>query len=172
VRARNVAVLIWITAVAVVCLIANNIMFARGPSTPDERIRLVKVAQEIQNNPLDKSLHSDREWAIKWLIEVPDIHVEFCTNILGDFYKSKNKYSPEITTQLTLSTAAFVIQNPDKVSDRIAQFEAGVEGTLAAYKAILATKPEAKSKELDALEQRRNEGHLLEYVSESAKNCR
>lgn len=145
---------------------------ARGPSTPEERTRAVEIAHKLQSDPLDQSLNREREWAIKWLIEVPDIHVELCTNILGDFYKPKYKYSSEITVQLTLSSAASVIEHPDQASDRMAQFVAAVEGALKAYKAILQAKPGAKSKALEELVEKQNEGKLTESVRESAKKCK
>jgi len=143
----------------------------RGPSTPAERERAVAIAHKLEQAPLDKSLRPDREWAILWLIQVPDVHVKLCTNVLGDFTKSKYKYSPEITTQLTLSSAAFVIEHPDKAGDAVAQYLAGVEGALNAYRAIIKEKPQAKSDALDELLQKQAQGTLVEFVQEQSKRC-
>ena len=88
---------------------------AQKPSTPEERARLVSIAQKREANPLDPSLKSEREWAIKWLIEVPDIHVGMCPSILGDYHKYK--YSSEITTQVLLASAKFSIESPDQAND-------------------------------------------------------
>ena len=143
----------------------------RGPSTPEERERAVKVAHDLENAPLDKSLRPDREWAIKWLIEVPDVHVKLCTNPLGDFMKSKYKYSSELIGQLTLSSAAFVIAHPDKAGDDIAQYTAGVEGVLKAYQSILREKQSAKSKSLDDLLLKQSQGQLADHVLEASKGC-
>ncbi|MBZ5564805.1 MAG: hypothetical protein LAP13_20590 [Acidobacteriia bacterium] len=143
----------------------------RGPSTVAEREHAVAIAHKLEEAPLDKSLRPDREWALLWLIQVPDVHVTLCLAVLGDFMKSKYKYSPEVTAQLTLSTAAFVIEHPEKVSDVIEQYAAGVEGVLKAYKAILRDKPQAKSKALEDLLEKQSRGELAEFIRESSKGC-
>ena len=145
---------------------------SRGPSTPEERARAVQVAHKLESNPLDGSLKSDREWAILWLIQVPDIHVNVCTNVLGDFMKSKYKYSSEIVTQLTLSSAAFVIEHPESSNDSVAQYIAATEGVLKAYHSILQLKQKATSKALDELTQAQTEGRLQDKVREASKTCK
>lgn len=145
---------------------------SRGPSTAEERERAVTIAQKLEAAPLDKNLRPDREWLLRWLIEVPDIHITLCTDVLGDFMKSKYRYSPEIVSQLTFSSAAFVIQHPDKSADKAAQHTAGVEGVLKAYVSILKSKPDAKSKPLDELVERQSQGQLADYVREASKGCK
>ena len=155
---------------AVVCLCsfacAQN---QRGPSTPEERERFVTIAHKLEQAPLDTSLQKEREWALLWLIQVPDVHVKMCTAALGNFLKSKYKYSSEITIQLTFSSGAFVIEHPDKADDDLAQYVAGAEGALKAYQAILAAHPDAKSKELDQLLEKQAQGQLTDFVRESSK---
>jgi hypothetical protein len=48
----------------------------RGPSTPEERARAVQTAKSLQSDPLAPNVQEDREWLVKWLIEVPDISVK------------------------------------------------------------------------------------------------
>jgi len=146
----------------------------RGPSTAEERARFVEITHKLEKNPLDVGLNGDRDWALRWLIEVPDVHAELCTNVLGGFLKEKKyPYSGEIVRQLTFSGAAFTIENPDKATDRPAQFEAGVEGALKAYSAIVQLKPEAKSKSLEELLQKQGQGTLQDFVRGAAdKGCR
>jgi hypothetical protein len=144
----------------------------RGPSTPEERQRFVTLAHKMEEAPLDKSLQPEREWALKWLVEVPDITVNVCTAPLGDFMKKKYKYSPEIVVQLTFSGGAFIIEHPDQAKDASAQYLAGVEGALKAYESILKTKPDAKSNVLDSLLDKQRNGTLAEYVRQmSSKGC-
>jgi hypothetical protein len=141
----------------------------RGPSTPEERQRFVSIAHKLEQSPLDKDLQPEREWALLWLIQVPDFTVHVCTG----FMKKKYKYSSEIVVQVTFSSGAFLIEHPDKKDDRLAEYVAGVEGALNAYKAILKMKPEAKSKELDDLLEKQNQGSLLDFVRESSsKACK
>ena len=67
----------------------------RGPSTPEERSRFVSIAHKFEANPLDPALAKDREWAILWLIQVPDLHVKMCTDLLGAAYnKEKYRHAP------------------------------------------------------------------------------
>jgi hypothetical protein len=62
----------------------------RGPSTPEERARAVQTAKSLQSDPLAPHVQEDREWLVKWLIEVPDISVKMCTTFLGDLGDSKS----------------------------------------------------------------------------------
>lgn len=145
----------------------------RGPSTPEERERFVAIVHKLEAAPLDESLHPDREWALIWLIQVPDVHARLCLGILGDFMKSKYKYSSEITAPLTMAGAAFVIEHPDKADDPTAQDVAAVESVLKTYQAILKSKPDAKSKALDQLLQKQNDKQLEDYVrDQAAKTCK
>ena len=61
----------------------------RGPSTVAERTRAVQVAKSLRTDPLSSEVQNDREWVIKWLIEIPDISVNYCTNFLGDLGDKK-----------------------------------------------------------------------------------
>lgn len=143
------------------------------PSTPEERQRFIAIAHKLEQSPLDPSLRKDREWGLLWLIQVPDITVNMCTAALGKFYDEKSKYSPEMTAQLTFSMGAFVIEHPDQASDQLAQYMAGVEGALNAYKAIVQVHTDAKSKELDRMLAMESRGELSDYVKESTqKHCK
>jgi hypothetical protein len=145
----------------------------RGPSTPEERARFVSIAHQFEANPLDPALAKDREWAIVWLIQVPDIHTKLCTNVLGTAYdKEKYRHAPEVTAQLVLSSGAFIIENPDKSKDDQAQYLAAVEGVLKAYQAILSKEPDATSKALNDLIQKQKDGKLADLVRSSAKKCK
>jgi len=141
----------------------------RGPSTPEERQRAAAIAHKLEDSPLDKGLQPDREWAMRWIIEVPDVHVNICANALGEFMakKSKYKFEGEIVSQMVLSSAAFVIEHPEQAADEHAQFLAAAQGALKAYESILKSKPEAKSKPLDALLEQQKGGKLPEVVQHS-----
>ncbi len=144
----------------------------RGPSTQEERERFIAIAHKMEAAPLDPSLRKEREWALLWLVQIPDITAEVCTAPLGDFMKKKYKYSPEIITQLTFSSGAFVIEHPGQSKDLPAQRLAAVEGALKAYKSILQAKPDAKSKSLDELLDKQHDGKLADHVKDtSSKGC-
>jgi len=149
------------------------VTWPQTPSTPGERKRFVEVAHKLEQSPLDEGLRSEREWALKWLIQVPDVHVELCSNALGPYLREKFKRSPEITLQLTLSSGAFVIEHPEQATDKVAQNVAGVEGALKAYQAILKQEPKSKSRALDDLLEKQSKGELADTVAKNVeKGCK
>jgi hypothetical protein len=142
----------------------------RGPSTADERKRFLEVTRKMAESPLDPSLSADRDWALHWLIAVPDINVDVCNAPFSDFMNSGYKYIPQIIGQLTFATAVFIIEHPDKVKDRGAQYVAGTEGAVHAYQSILKAKPDATAKELDDLLEKQKKGTLAAFVRVSCQS--
>ncbi len=145
--------------------------FAQGqprPSTPEERAKVVEIARSLEADPLGDQAKDQREWLVRWLIEVPDIHVKACSSLLGPVMDSKKNYSSELFAQTLASAAAFVITNPEKANDDVAVYTAAVEGSLRAYESILKVKPKAKWPFLDDLLEKRSKGELGEYVREAA----
>ena len=154
-------------------LLAGSVLFAfqRGPSTPEERERALKIARQLELAPLNRDLYPDREWLMKWLIEVPDVHVKVCANVLGGFLKKKHKYSSEIIGQHMISSGAFAIENFGKEEDELAMYSAGLDGALKAYASILKADPKAKSTVLDDLAAKTPEERQA-FVREASKECK
>lgn len=163
-----------ILAIGSLLLLFGNGAFAqqRGPSTPEERARVVEVARALEQDPLDKENKKGREWALAWVIQVPDLTIKLCTDLLGPVAGSKKNYSSELIAQLIISSAAFAIEHPDKATNDNAVSLAGVEGTLKAYEAILKEKPKARHEFLDELLQKRDKGELSHLVEETMKKCK
>jgi hypothetical protein len=144
---------------------------ARGPSTADERKRFVEVTKKLEQDPLDEHLRADRSWALKWLEDVPDVTVDMCPFVLGDLGRSRYRYAPQLGAQFGFEMAVFIIEHPNQAGDRNAQYMAGVQGALRAYKNILRTQPMAVSAQFEALINLQDKGKLEEYVRERAKEC-
>jgi hypothetical protein len=138
----------------------------RGPSTPDERQTAVKAARSLESDPLNKDAKKIRQWFTMWLIEIPDISVEVCGDYLGPVMGAKKDFDAEIFSQSMFSSTAFIIEHPDKSKDRVAVNQAGLEGSLKTYEAILRTKPKARWPYLDDLIAKRDKGELRAYVQE------
>ncbi len=166
---RRIALLVLL---ALVCVSAARAQQQRGPSTAEERARAVKIAHALEADPLSSALKSDREWLLKWIIEVPDLTVDLCSEFLKPILESKKNYSPEIFAQTTFSQAAFIIEHPDKARDEAGVYQAGLEGSLKAYSAILKNNPKARWPFLDELIQKRDAGKLEGYVREKMKGCK
>jgi hypothetical protein len=143
----------------------------REPSTPEERARAVKVANELEQDPLSRDAKEHRDWMIQWIVEIPDITVNVCFDYFGTLPDSPRGHSVEITRQMILSSAAFMIEHPDKAKDEQAIALAGLLGALKAYQAILKQDSASRWAHMDKLIQLREQGKLDDYVAETRKKC-
>jgi hypothetical membrane protein len=141
---------------------------ARGPSIPEERAKVVALTRSLERDPLGENANATRQWLREWIIEVPDIRVYACADLLGQGLGGKYPYSPEVNQQAMFSAAAFAIEHQDKARDEIAQYTAGVEGALRVYEVLLKSKPDAKSAFLDEFLVKRDHGELLDHVAKLA----
>jgi hypothetical protein len=161
------------TALAIILMLASAPSIAeRGPSTQEERDKALQLIQMLETDPLGKDAKSAREWLTVWMIEVPDISVKVCGTLLGPVLDSKKNYSAELATQLLYSSGAFIIRNRGKSLDDEAVYQAGLEGSLRVYEAILKSKPKARWPFLDDLIKKRDGGQLQDYVTGAMKDCK
>ena len=143
----------------------------RGPSTLEERARAVKIAHELEEDPLGKDAKEKRQWVIQWIIAIPDITVTECSEFFGRTPGTTHAHSKEIVYQMDISSAAFMIEHPDRAKDDQAVATAGLLGSLKTYQSILKREPEARWPYLDKLVQMRDEGKLDDYVSDTRRKC-
>ncbi len=142
-----------------------------APSTPEERAKAVKIAHELETDPLAKDAKEQRAWVIKWIVEIPDITVNACFDYFGEVPKPPRGHSIEITWQMVVSSAAFMIEHPDKAKDEQAVTMSGLEGALKAYQAILKQDSSTRWPFVDKLVQMRDERKLEDYVTETRRKC-
>lgn len=140
-------------------------------SLAGDRQRLVSVARQLEEAPLEPRLAADRAWAMNWLIEVPDISVTMCGNFWSGLLNENYAHGDAIVAQMGLSMAAAIIERPEIVSDPVAQQMAGAEGALRAYRAILRDRPGDHSAFLDALVLTQSRGRLRDSVSSAWPGC-
>ena len=143
----------------------------RGPSTPEERVRAVKVAHQLEGDPLAKEAKENREWVFQWIVDIPDITVTVCTDFFGKLPTPARGHSKEIVRQMIISSAAFMIEHPDKAKDEQAVATAGLLASLKAYQVILKQEPEARWPYLDKVVLMRDQGKLDEYVADTRRKC-
>ncbi len=136
----------------------------RGPSTRAERDRAVKIAHELEADPLATSLRDDRDWLLQWIEQVPDITISICNDPASD--RSTYRYQRELMAQKTFSMAAFIIEHSSQKNDDLAVEAAGMEGALKAYQAIVKKNPRAHSPYWDRLLRKDQEGTLRDYISD------
>ena len=143
----------------------------RGPSTVEERARVVALARSLEVDPLREDAASSRRWIRQWMADVPDLHFSVCDGLPGE---SLDGYAfvDQIKDQVAVSGAAFALEHQGKARDDVAIYTAGVEGSLRAYEAILRTRPDTRAAWLDDLVARRDSGELGPHVTELAqKRC-
>ena len=140
-------------------------------STAEERQRLATIAHKLEASPLDTTLAHEAEWAKQWVVGNPDVRIRVCTQLLAGMRTPKYEFRRELSQQMMLSTAAFLIEHPDRAGDHVAESVGGMEGLLKAYTAILKSRPEAHSKALDDLLLKQSDGNLANWVRETISVC-
>jgi len=143
----------------------------RGPSTPEERTRAVKVAHELEEAPLAKDARDNRQWVFQWIVDIPDITVSGCVEYFGKVPSPPRGHSKEIVQQMIISSAAFMIEHPEKAKDEQAVATAGLLGSLKAYQSIVKEEPEARWSFMDKIVQMRDQGKLDDYISDMRRKC-
>lgn len=140
------------------------------PSTPEERARLVEIAAKLKADPTNQNLRSDYTWALKFLVEAPDVTLEMCTATMP--WEKKYKHSGDLAAVELTNMGAFVFQHPEKANDKVAVGIAGLEAAMDSYRKIVAAHPKAKSKAMDELLAKQANGTLTAYVQQEwASHC-
>lgn len=144
---------------------------SRGPTPAEKRQRVVAIAHKLEVAPLDQALFPEKGWAKQWVIENPDLRIRMCMQLLPDLRHPRYKFRPEILDQMMLSSAAFLIEHPDKVGDHLAENVGGLQGVLKAYAAIVKNNPDAHVQALDDMLDKQSRGKLVEFAREAIKGC-
>ena len=143
----------------------------RGPSTPEERKQALEYAEDFLSNPLGPDSIKEREWVLKWAIEVPDVHVSICS-LLEKQPKGDKQDANTIFAGIVLAQTAFAIQNPTAKANSREAYLAGINGALHVYELLLKERPKDRQPYLDDLVQKREAGTLPQFVEErAAKSC-
>jgi hypothetical protein len=144
---------------------------SRDPVSAEQRQRVVAIAHKLEATPLDQALFPDREWAMKWILENPDVRIRVCMQLLPDLRRPRYKFRMEIVDQMMLSSAAFLIEHPDRAGDHLAENVGGLQGVLKGYAAIVKSNPDARVPTLDDMLEKQSRGELVEFVREAIKAC-
>ena len=156
-----------------ICVLHVHHGQARGPSTAEERAKIVALTRSLEQDPLAENAPATRQWLREWIIAVPDIRFKFCSELLGHGLAGNYPYSREVNLHPLFAGAAFTIEHPEKAREDIAVYHAGVEGALRLYEVLLKSKPDARSAFLDELVAMRDQGKLVDYIAAVAtKKCK
>src|SRR4051794_2222382 len=114
--------------VLVLALISAAGAANRGPSTAEEKARLLKASDLLRNKPLTPEARKEGLWALQFTTDVPDINVAIC----GSF-EPAYRYDPQLMASDVVAMGAFIVKNPKKAADQNAVWRAGVDAMLATY---------------------------------------
>jgi hypothetical protein len=145
---------------------------ARGPSTPDERARVSKLADDSRKDPLTVQA-ANGAWFEQWVNEVPDFMfkpeavAKWCVRTArGDMKKV-------VRFQFSVSALDYQIKHnlaePTAPADVAAVNLAALDSVLAAYEILLAKDEANRSPKLDEAIVRRNKGELAAFATELAQ---
>jgi len=140
-------------------------------ASAEQRQRVVAIAHKLEAAPLDQALFPEREWARQWVLENPDVRIRMCLQLLPDLRRPRYKFRSEIVEQMMLSSAAFLIEHPDKAGDHLAENVAGLQGVLKVYGAIVKSNPDARVQALDEMLEKERRGQLVEFARETIQSC-
>jgi hypothetical protein len=161
-----------VAGVFLVCALQGHHAHARGPSTPEERAKVIELTRMLERDPLNENADATRQWLREWTIEVPEIRFHVCNGLLSHGLGENYPYSREINLQTILSGAVFTLEHQDKARDDVGAYVAGVEGSLRMYEVLAKSRPDARSVFLDGLVAMRDRGELADHVAKlAAEKC-
>jgi hypothetical protein len=143
----------------------------RGASTPKERAKALRLVRQLETDPLGDHARDARRWLALWLLDVPDLQVGYCAEIVGGDRGARDRARPDLLAQISWSGAAFLIESPDKREAKAEVYTAGLLGALRAYEALLQARPDQRSPLFDGLLAKRDAGELAAFVAETSLAC-
>lgn len=138
----------------------------RGPSTREERERVLQMTRSSELDLLNGSSDLDRFWFIQFIASVPDITIRigsvamWCT----ESFLQTEREQAFILYHFMLSAVSAIINNPEISNDPEAVDTAGVEGVIRAYKNLLQADPGRRSSVFDEAVTSQEKGNLREFV--------
>lgn len=171
---RTIQIVVIGFVLITIMAVANNKLFAQGkqPTNPETKARMIQLINTLEKEPFHKEAKAYNKEVLVWLIEAPDVTVTLCTDIMGDLKKFKGDEGAALVAHLTFSQARFILQNPEKSSDKLAVNVAGVESVIAMYNSMKTTKPKLKIDAAEKLIQLQSESKLTSFVEENLKKCK
>jgi hypothetical protein len=156
---------------AVLLLLPSAGWAERGPSTPKERTKALRLIRQLEADPAGSEARESRRWLALWLLDIPDLRVRYCAEVVGGSRAARDRIRPDLLAQIPWSGVAFLIENPDKQGAKTEVYTAGLLGALRAYEALLRDRPEQRSPLFDDLLAKRDAGELAAFVAETSQAC-
>ena len=165
-RTHRVAV-----AVVVLVLMCNAVWAKPKKSTPKERQRIVKLSKQYEENILAPEAGKLANEVMEWWIEVPDLTLSWCPELLTDERPQDQALAEAVLLQGLAAAGVFVIEHPQQESDVRASWIAGLEGVVRAYRNLLELDSGHRDHFLDRLVEIESAGKLDHYVDTHSEAC-
>jgi len=169
---------------AVLVLLAAAVMWGQTrnePSTAEERTRALQVTKKLEHQPLGTQATQERGWLTKWIIEIPDISVPVCDELLKPLLLGEvgqYRYSKELVAQEMAGAMAYLIEHPQphqgdtEDQDDFAINKAGMDSMMNAYEAIVHSAAKgARWGPLEELQNKRKDDQFDEYIRQATLKC-
>jgi hypothetical protein len=170
--------------VALILLLSTGLLWAQAPtreqpSTPQERRRALELTRKLERAPLGEQANQDRDWLTRWIIEIPDLSVPVCDELLRPVLQGEMgqyRYSRELLAQQLAGGMAYIIEHPQpedpNQQDDLAINRAALVSALNAYESLVrANARGAKWGPLERLVEQRKSGKLEEYIRQATMQC-
>ncbi|CAN5533122.1 hypothetical protein BH23BAC4_BH23BAC4_03430 [soil metagenome] len=126
--------------------------------------------RRLEARPLAAGSDQARRHLMTWIMGSPDVSVTLCQGVNGPLLESESHYRRELFAQFILSSAAHKIENPD--ADELAVNAGGLEGALAAYRAIMGQQgSRVRDSFMESVAERSESGSLAEFVRSGLSEC-
>lgn len=154
--------------VALVAVMAPAHAADRGPSTPEERARVIQIAEKVAQDPL-QTFATEGRWFAKWIEDVPDIQfgpeapARWMEGVVKGDLRRVAIFAYEV------GGVSHMIQkgifDPRKAPDQmVAIHTAALERVVRAYAVLRDAKPDVRSPRLDEALERLNQGTFPAFV--------
>jgi hypothetical protein len=145
--------------------------FPKGRLSPGQLAEVAAAIRRLEANPLAPDVRDASGKLMAWLIDSPDITVNVCTHVMPT--PGENALSSPVTvTMFLFSSAAFMIENPDRARDAAAVNLGGLQGSLRSYAVLKARHGDrARAASLERLLRLQERGELERHVREQTARC-
>jgi len=145
--------------------------FPRGSLSAEQLAEVAAAIRRLEANPLASDAWEANTSLLAWLIHSPDVTVNVCARMIPA-PRENALSSPAAGMQAMLSSAAFIIEHPDRAPDAAAVNLAGLQGALHSYTIIKARHGDrARAASLERLLRLQERGELERHVREQTARC-
>ena len=141
---------------------------ARGPSTPEERARILKIDADSRKDPIGVAA-ANGAWFEQWISDVPDVTLHPEAVAKWCVRSAKGELRKTIQFQFGVGAIAYQLAHnlpdPKQADDVSAVNLAALESVLAAYETLLAKDENNRSPKMDEALARRNKGELAAFAA-------